>query len=286
MKNTPSRFSIITINLNNRAGLEKTIQSVIKQECADYEYIIIDGGSSDGSAEVIREYKDSLSYWVSERDTGIYNAMNKGLKQAHGEYVCFLNSGDYFYSSQVLADMHRKGTASDVFCGRVMTVDGSDEKASPPWKNDTLYFIIKNFCHQAAFMRTRLCRKYQFDETYKICADRKMLLSLLFHESATFKSFDEFIAYFDMTGLSNTDVTTMLEEDVRSLKETLPATILDDYRFLLTSPIAPYYMDMLLNFRVPQKTPAFFLARIFRVTAKYLLLLSSLCSAKKNQFLP
>lgn len=89
MKDTPPRFSIVTINLNNRAGLEKTIQSVIKQECTDYEYIIIDGGSSDGSAEVIREYQGALSYWASERDTGIYNAMNKGLKQAHGEYVCF-----------------------------------------------------------------------------------------------------------------------------------------------------------------------------------------------------
>lgn len=134
MKDTPPRFSIVTINLNNRAGLEKTIQSVIKQECTDYEYIIIDGGSSDGSAEVIREYQGALSYWASERDTGIYNAMNKGLKQAHGEYVCFLNSGDCFYSSQVLADMHRKGTAPDVFCGRVITTGGSGGKASPPWR--------------------------------------------------------------------------------------------------------------------------------------------------------
>ncbi len=168
MKSTPPRFSIVTINLNNRAGLEKTVQSVIKQECADYEYIIIDGGSSDGSAEIIKKYQNSLSYWVSERDTGIYNAMNKGLKQAHGEYVCFLNSGDCFYSPQVLADMHREGTVSDVLCGRVITVGGPSGKASPPWKNNTLYFIIKNFCHQAAFMRTRLCHKHQFDETYKI----------------------------------------------------------------------------------------------------------------------
>ena len=281
MKDTPPRFSIVTINLNNRAGLEKTIQSVIKQECTDYEYIIIDGGSSDGSAEVIREYQGALSYWASERDTGIYNAMNKGLKQAHGEYVCFLNSGDCFYSSQVLADMHRKGTAPDVFCGRVITTGGSGGKASPPWRNGTLYFIIKNFCHQAAFMRTRLCRKHPFDETYRICADRKMLLSLLFHESATFKPINEFIAYFDTTGISHTAAATMLKEDARSLKEALPAAILDDYRLLLASPIAPYYMDMLLNFRTPQKNTAFFLARISRVAAKYLLLLSSLCSARK-----
>ena len=286
MKSTPPRFSIVTINLNNRAGLEKTVQSVIKQGCADYEYIIIDGGSSDGSAEIIKKYQNSLSYWVSERDTGIYNAMNKGLKQAHGEYVCFLNSGDCFYSPQVLADMHREGTVSDVLCGRVITVGGPSGKASPPWKNNTLYFIIKNFCHQAAFMRTRLCHKHQFDETYKICADRKMLLSLLFQESATFKPINAFIAYFDATGISHTAATTMLEEDARSLKETLPAAILDDYRLLLASPIAPYYMDMLVNFKTPRKNTAFFLARISRVAAKYLLLLSSLCSARKNRPLP
>lgn len=130
-------------------------------------------------------------------------------------------------------------------------------------------------------MRTRLCRKHPFDETYRICADRKMLLSLLFHESATFKPINEFIAYFDTTGISHTAAATMLKEDARSLKETLPAAILDDYRLLLASPIAPYYMDMLLNFRTPQKNTAFFLARISRVAAKYLLLLSSLCSARK-----
>lgn len=106
-------------------------------------------------------------------------------------------------------------------------------------------------------MRTRLCHKHQFDETYKICADRKMLLSLLFQESATFKPINAFIAYFDATGISHTAATTMLEEDARSLKETLPAAILDDYRLLLASPIAPYYMDMLVNFKTPRKNTAF-----------------------------
>lgn len=282
MKSTPLRFSIVTINLNNRAGLEKTIQSVIEQECVDYEYIIIDGGSSDGSTEIIREYQNSISYWVSERDAGIYNAMNKGLKQARGEYVCFLNSGDYFHSPQVLEDIHRKGTVADVICGRVITVGNQTPQASLPWKNATLYFIIKNFCHQAAFMKTRLCRKYQFDETYKICADRKMLLLLLFHESATFKLINEFIAYFDTTGISHTAITTILEENTRSLKETLPTVILNDYQLLLASPIAPYYMDMLVNFKAPRQNVAFFLARISRVAAKYLLRLSSLCSARNN----
>jgi cellulose synthase/poly-beta-1,6-N-acetylglucosamine synthase-like glycosyltransferase len=81
------KFSIITINYNDKQGLEKTIKSVLSQSYTDYEYIVIDGGSTDGSVEVIKAHKDRLTYWVSEPDRGIYDALNKGLRRAHGEYV-------------------------------------------------------------------------------------------------------------------------------------------------------------------------------------------------------
>jgi glycosyltransferase involved in cell wall biosynthesis len=96
------RFSIITINYNNALGLIKTIESVKIQLFNDFEFIIIDGNSSDNSKEVIKENLNSISYWVSENDNGVYHAMNKGLKIAKGEYCIFLNSGDYFYNSNVL----------------------------------------------------------------------------------------------------------------------------------------------------------------------------------------
>ena len=88
------RLSIITINYNNREGLRKTIESVVNQTYRNFEYIIIDGGSTDGSVEVVKEYADRISYWVSEPDNGIYNAMNKGVLAANGKYIQFLNSGD------------------------------------------------------------------------------------------------------------------------------------------------------------------------------------------------
>jgi glycosyltransferase involved in cell wall biosynthesis len=88
------KLSVITINYNNAIGLRKTIESVVNQTFRDYEYIIIDGGSTDGSVDVIKEYADKIDYWVSEPDKGIYNAMNKGVAAAHGEYTNFLNSGD------------------------------------------------------------------------------------------------------------------------------------------------------------------------------------------------
>ena len=96
------KYSIITINYNNRDGLEKTIQSVINQTCQDFEFIIIDGGSTDGSVDIIKKYNDRINYWVSEPDKGIYNAMNKGILQAHGEYLNFMNSGDCFFDNEVL----------------------------------------------------------------------------------------------------------------------------------------------------------------------------------------
>ena len=96
------QISIITINYNNASGLEKTIRSVVEQTYNEYEYIIIDGASSDKSKEVIQEYQRYIDFWCSEKDSGIYNAMNKGIQKASGEYLLFLNSGDVLNNSAVL----------------------------------------------------------------------------------------------------------------------------------------------------------------------------------------
>ena len=96
------KLSIITINYNNKEGLLKTILSVVNQNHHDYEYIIIDGGSNDGSVDIYKDYADKNDYWVSEKDKGIYNAMNKGIDVAKGEYCIFMNSGDTFYDSNTL----------------------------------------------------------------------------------------------------------------------------------------------------------------------------------------
>ena len=96
------KLSIITINFNNHDGLQKTINSVIAQTWKDFEWIIIDGGSTDGSKNLIEQYDKYITYWISESDKGIYNAMNKGIKIARGDYLQFLNSGDYFYNEKVI----------------------------------------------------------------------------------------------------------------------------------------------------------------------------------------
>src|SRR4051812_43907208 len=100
-------LSIITINLNDSKGLEKTIASVVNQTFSNYEFIVIDGGSSDGSCDVMEKYKDKIDYWKSEQDGGIYNAMNKGLHQASGSYCLFLNSGDFLQSPHSLKSIEK-----------------------------------------------------------------------------------------------------------------------------------------------------------------------------------
>src|SRR5574344_467282 len=111
------RFSIITVNYNDAEGLKKTFDSVKSQSFTDYEHIVIDGGSSDGSVDIIREVSDELSFWQSKADRGTYDAMNIGLKMAKGEYVNFMNSGDIFHSSEILKVVNEKLDDFDIVSG-------------------------------------------------------------------------------------------------------------------------------------------------------------------------
>ena len=112
------RYTIITINYNNKEGLERTIKSTAKQTFKNFEYIVIDGGSTDGSVEVIKQYASEIDFWVSEKDNGIYHAMNKGVSHAHGDYLLFMNSGDTFHSPDVLNSVAEY--QEDIICGKVM----------------------------------------------------------------------------------------------------------------------------------------------------------------------
>ena len=145
------KYSIITINYNNRDGLRNTIESIINQSYKDYEFIVIDGGSTDGSVDIINEYKDRITYWVSEKDNGIYHAMNKGVKTAHGEYLSFINSGDMLYNDHVLEDCvpylkwdivhgfaENKNTPVATLC--LIKIPGKEEPFSPTLHHQACLF--------------------------------------------------------------------------------------------------------------------------------------------------
>ena len=219
------KLSIITINYNNREGLRKTIESVVNQTCQDFEYIVIDGGSTDGSAEVIKEYSDKIDYWVSEPDKGIYNAMNKGIKKALGEYCIFMNSGDYFYSPDTIETVFSKQVTTDIICGNTHT-----NKLKVPPQEITLDYLFNNsICHQCAFIRTSLMKKYEYDENYKIVADRKFFIQALILDNCSYQAVNVDVVNYDINGFSATNpVLSRLEYD-KVLEELIPQRIRLDY---------------------------------------------------------
>ena len=170
-------LSIVTVNFNNLKGLKHTIESVLNQTWKEFEYLIIDGGSTDGSSELISEMSKSFVYYVSEPDNGIYNAMNKGLKVANGEYIYFLNSGDYLADSFVLDKVIKEienqnflTKRKDVYVGSTRQ-EGFKNLISPPGYI-SLYSLFKSTLpHQGIFMPRERALRFPFKEEYKIVAD-------------------------------------------------------------------------------------------------------------------
>lgn len=167
------RYSIITINYNDKEGLKRTVVSVLNQTHTDYEFIIIDGGSTDGSVDVIQKYEDDITYWVSEKDNGIYHAMNKGVAKAQGEYCIFMNSGDCFHSSNVLESVSKY--QEDIICGKML----KGKTISPSGHNKSTISLVDlmrgSLPHQAMFIKRELMIKHPYDENYKILSDWKFV---------------------------------------------------------------------------------------------------------------
>ena len=204
------KLSIITINYNNKEGLQRTIDSVIGQTWRDFEWIIIDGGSKDGSKELIEQYQQYFAYWCSEPDKGVYNAMNKGIKHAQGEYLLFLNSGDTLYDEHVLQNVDDLHSDADIISGQVERMDNHqllrkyDKSILMQLYNDTLN-------HQGTFIKRALFDSLKYDETLKIVSDWKFWVEAIIIRGATIKIIQIIVAKQDMFGVS-TDMNLMVQE--------------------------------------------------------------------------
>lgn len=175
------KLSIVTINYNNKEGLRKTIESVVGQTYRYIEYIVIDGGSTDGSTDVIRLHEDTISYWVSEPDKGIYNAMNKGVAKTTGDYVLFLNSGDYLVSPTIIDEIQNELFSNeDVIFGLLKTYPsnriGYTDVHLPLTMQD--FFERSPIPHPASFIKRDLFQEMKYDETLKIVSDWKFFFRL------------------------------------------------------------------------------------------------------------
>jgi len=196
------KLSIVTINFNNKCGLQSTIESVLRQTYSEFEYIIIDGGSVDGSYELIQQYYKNkrsknttkilynktiedypnpiprITYWISEPDKGIYDALNKGIEQASGEWIMFLNSGDYLSSDTVLEKIFEKKKTSryDVLYGSVIYKKAESFIEVKPSELCSFFYKIP-FCHQSSLVKTKLLKVRKFDLRYQIASDYDFFLS-------------------------------------------------------------------------------------------------------------
>lgn len=223
------KLSIITINYNNREGLKKTIESVLSQTFTDYEYIIIDGGSTDGSRELIEQYQDLLAYWCSEPDKGIYNAMNKGVQHAHGEYVNFMNSGDCLHNDNTLKEVFEgKEYEEEIVTGQLLNMDTG--KLLRKYEENILLYIVKSTLnHQGSFIRREWLQKYPYDENLKIVSDWKFWVETIILDKARVRIIDTIVGEQDMTGIStNGRYHDLMSQEREQVMTTLFSTSLRD----------------------------------------------------------
>ena len=213
------KFSIVTINYNNRKGLEQTIESVINQKYDNFEFIIIDGGSNDGSAELLNKYERNINYAVSEKDDGIYNAMNKGIRAAIGEYIVFMNSGDQFYDEFVLLKYQENICDNyQIYYGNAIGVneDHGLKDIIYPSELNLSQWLYDTINHQASAIKRSLFTTYGFyNEQSKITADWQFFTKMYLLHQVQFKYISSFLAKIDLNGISSDPSFSIFQQEER-----------------------------------------------------------------------
>ncbi|SFQ46661.1 glycosyltransferase family 2 protein [Hymenobacter arizonensis] len=227
-------ISIITVNLNNLEGLKRTLDSVIKQSFST-EYIVVDGGSTDGSVKLLEESSDRISYWVSEKDSGIYNAMNKGIRHAKGKYCMFLNSGDELYDEDTInlcMDAITRYPTADIIYGDIYMFNSSIETQNKavkkmPSELSILFFKNNTLNHQASLIKTSLFGELGFyPEQYRLASDYWLYLTSLIR-SKSFVYLDTPLVKYDLGGVSATSFSNYQDEMKQIWESTVPDIVLD-----------------------------------------------------------
>ena len=226
------KFSIITVNYNNYTGLYRTIESILSQSYKNFEFIIIDGGSTDGSKELLEKYDAHIDYWVSEPDKGIYNGMNKGIARAHGEYLNFMNSGDTFFKSTTLEEINNMIDGSDFIVGCDYNEDSTTGMSATtilPTRVSFATFFMQTLPHQSTFIRQSKFNNNLYDEHLKIVADWKFFMDKIVYDDSSVQFIDLIICKREQGGISNSQFTKVNEERELILSLLLPPGIRKDY---------------------------------------------------------
>ncbi len=209
------KISIITVVLNDVEHIEQTIQSVINQDFESIEYIVIDGQSTDGTMEIIKEYSEHIDILISEKDRGLYDAMNKGLAFATGEYILFLNSGDRLFDNQTISKIFASSSSADVYYGDAQIIAPDDtprglRRLRPPrqltWKSLRRGMLVS---HQAFVARRSICPK--FNLKYRFSADYDWMIRVLRQAKIIVNTSIIIVKYLD-EGLTKKNLRKSLKE--------------------------------------------------------------------------
>lgn len=235
----PFPISIITINRNNAVGLEKTMRSVAAQTYKEFEYIVVDGASTDESVAVIKSLESEFAHlkWVSEPDTGIYNAMNKGISMASGDYIQILNSADCLAADDVtrrmLVAVEKSGNPSILYGNMVKCFPDGRKVVDKSFAGEEITMLgmyAGTLNHDPVYIRRDLFEKYgYYDEGLKIVSDWKWYLQAIIMGDEKPQYVDMDVTLFDMTGISETNKELDNAERKAVLEQLFPKTILDDY---------------------------------------------------------
>ena len=215
------KITVVTVCRNAENCIKETIESVLSQSCDDYEYLIIDGASTDNTIDIISSFCEEFASkninfrYISEPDDGIYDAMNKALDISGGEWILFMNAGDSFFSPDVLSDVYAEDLhGSDVVYGNILMKDNGHYKKDPAG-NPEDQVNHSPICHQAMFTRTDILRKYRFDTGYELAADYDTMIRM-FKDGRSFKKLDKTISIFEMGGASYRQSIRYLKQIYRS----------------------------------------------------------------------
>jgi glycosyltransferase involved in cell wall biosynthesis len=227
------KLSIITINYNNAGGLKKTLDSILGQTEKSFEYIVIDGGSTDGSKELL-EKSSGITYWISEKDNGIYDAMNKGIMEAQGEYLLFINSGDRLCEQDTLKKIFPHLNGVEIVYGNLkIDASGQLKDGFMPDVIDLKQMMNDTLWHPVSFIKRELFDKYGLYKTdYKICGDYDFFFNVVVDKKVSLKHVNQFISVFDLSGISSRpeNVVLIKEEKARIQKSYLSEEQIEKFR--------------------------------------------------------
>lgn len=243
-------ITIVTVCYNSEKTIERTIRSVIGQSFEDVEYIIIDGGSNDGTLEIIQKYESYISFWQSEPDHGIYDAMNKGIKQASGRYIAFLNSDDWYVDGALenVAGFINKYPDSDVIYGDVFHEENGTRNVVKYDRADLDQLYVRLFIiHQAIFVKTELLKIRGFNTEYKVGADYDLIINL-YKNGNIFRHLDSIIVCFSGGGYSSKNTKLLATEyrDISTVAISGNDVLIEKYQRAINT---HYYSTMFMEYQ-------------------------------------